>query len=80
MSGTKIGAAKARDANLAKDPDYYKNIGKKGGMVHSPGGFGTEKVDENGMTGHDRAKIMSQKAIEAKRLYKQNNTNAKDVR
>jgi hypothetical protein len=27
MAGTKEGAQKAREANLAKDPNFYKNIG-----------------------------------------------------
>lgn len=31
MSGTKAGGLKARDANLARDPDFYKKIGHKGG-------------------------------------------------
>lgn len=29
MPGTKEGARKAREANLAKDPNFYSNIGKK---------------------------------------------------
>lgn len=34
MSGNKTGAAKVRDKNLAKDPDYYKKLGK---MAHNRG-------------------------------------------
>lgn len=30
MSGTIIGGKKASLANLAKDPDFYRKIGKKG--------------------------------------------------
>lgn len=29
MSGTSEGAQKARDKNLAKDPNFYRNIGKR---------------------------------------------------
>jgi general stress protein YciG len=32
MAGTKEGGAKARDANLAKDPQFYNKIGRKGGL------------------------------------------------
>lgn len=39
MSGTKIGAAKAREANLKRDPDFYKKIGAKGGSRRVPKGF-----------------------------------------
>ena len=28
MGGNKAGAQKARETNLAKDPNFYKNIGK----------------------------------------------------
>lgn len=31
MAGTKEGGIKTRNANLAKNPDYYKIIGSKGG-------------------------------------------------
>lgn len=31
MSGTKAGGLKARDKNLANNPDFYKRIGKIGG-------------------------------------------------
>lgn len=41
MAGTKEGAMRARATNLAKDPDYYRNIGIKGGSaIHTkPQGF-----------------------------------------
>lgn len=31
MAGTTIGGIKARDKNLAKDPDFYKKAGAIGG-------------------------------------------------
>ena len=38
MAGTKIGGIKAKEANLAKySKDYYKNIGRKGGVVGKRG-------------------------------------------
>lgn len=57
MSGTPESGRKARDKNLANDPDFYKKIGKKGGAAeHSlPGGFGSAKVGADGLTGRQRA-------------------------
>ncbi|MEC5150893.1 hypothetical protein [Cryobacterium sp. GrIS_2_6] len=31
MPGNQVGGLKARDKNLASDPDFYKKIGRKGG-------------------------------------------------
>ena len=39
MSGTKIGGLKAREKNLASDPDFYKKIGRIGGKNSTTGGF-----------------------------------------
>lgn len=33
MSGTKSGAAKARETLLARDPDFFKKVGSKGGKA-----------------------------------------------
>lgn len=44
MAGTRIGGLKAREKNLAKDPDFYKKIGQRGGKAKSPyKGFGSNK-------------------------------------
>lgn len=40
MSGTKAGGAKARETNLAKyGPDFYREMGRKGGLAGHTGGF-----------------------------------------
>lgn len=39
MSGTLEGGLKARDKNLARDPDFYRNIGAMGGRAGHTGGF-----------------------------------------
>ncbi len=39
MAGTRIGGLKARDKNLASDPNFYKKIGKVGGAKGRTGGF-----------------------------------------
>ena len=31
IAGTRIGGLKTREANLKKDPDFYKKLGRKGG-------------------------------------------------
>jgi len=39
MAGTKSGGEKTREKNLAKDPNFYKVIGAKGGRNGNTGGF-----------------------------------------
>ena len=39
MAGTKVGGKKAAAKNLAKDPDFYAKIGRKGGQNGHTGGF-----------------------------------------
>ena len=39
MSGTKAGGLKAAQKNLARDPDFYAKIGRKGGKNGRTGGF-----------------------------------------
>lgn len=39
MSGSKIGGLKARDKNLAKNPRYYVEMGRTGGLKKVPKGF-----------------------------------------
>lgn len=44
MAGTKIGGQRAAAKNLAKDPDFYKKIGKIGGANSKTGGFYGDKT------------------------------------
>lgn len=39
MAGTKAGGKKAAAKNLARDPDFYAKIGRKGGKASNTGGF-----------------------------------------
>lgn len=58
MAGTKEGGRKAALTNKTKyGPDFYKNIGRKGGTSgkHN-GGFASLKVGKDGLTGAERAK------------------------
>lgn len=62
MSGTKAGAAKTAKTNIEKyGKDFYKNIGAKGGKASTTGGFGSDKVGADGLTGKQRARIAGAK-------------------
>lgn len=39
MAGTVIGGKKAAAKNLARDPEFYSKIGRKGGQNGKTGGF-----------------------------------------
>lgn len=57
---------KAKKANLEKyGPDFYKRIGAKGGSNGKgpgyKGGFASNEVGEDGLTGKQRAKIAGAK-------------------
>jgi uncharacterized protein len=39
MAGTKAGGQKAAQKNLAKNPNFYAEIGRKGGKLGKTGGF-----------------------------------------
>lgn len=43
MAGTRIGGLRARDKNLAKDPDFYRKIGSIGGRALVPKGFASDR-------------------------------------
>lgn len=50
MGNNKIGGTKSRDKNLARDPDFYRKIGRIGGSkkTDKPKGFAAD---------HERARI-----------------------
>lgn len=54
MAGTKAGAIKTRDKNLANNPNFYADIGRIGGKNGTTGGFAAatqEQVREWGSIG-----------------------------
>lgn len=62
MAGTKEGGIKARDTNIKRQgKDFYTRIGHIGGSRSTGGGFASEKVGKDGLTGTERAKIAGRK-------------------
>ena len=62
MSGTKAGGAKARNTIYERHgEDFYARIGKKGGMNGKTGGFFSNKVGKDGLTGRERARVAGRK-------------------
>ena len=56
MAGTKAGGLKARETNYRKHgKDFYARIGSKGGHNGHTGGFASDKVGSDGLTGWQRA-------------------------
>lgn len=62
MSGTKVGGLKARNTNLERHgEDFYSRIGKIGGANGHTGGFNSDKIGKDGLTGFQRAGIAGAK-------------------
>lgn len=58
MSGTKAGGLKAAKTNIEKHgEDFYSKIGRKGGSNGHSGGFASDKVGADGLTGRKRSRI-----------------------
>lgn len=58
MAGTKAGGRKAAETNKRlHGPDFYAQIGRKGGQNGNTGGFATETPGKDGLTGPQRAKL-----------------------
>lgn len=72
MAGSSIGGKKTALKNLARDPDFYKKIGRIGGRNGTTGGFASDLVGEDGLTGLERAKIAGRKGGTISRRGKKN--------
>lgn len=58
MAGTSRGGKLAAVTNKSKHgDDFYSKIGKLGGSRSSTGGFASEKVGNDGLTGRQRASL-----------------------
>ena len=62
MSGTVEGGRKAYLTNIEKyGADYYANIGRMGGRRRCNGGFASDKIGPDGLTGPQRARLAGAK-------------------
>ena len=62
MSGTVEGGRKAYLTNITKHgKDFYREIGRKGGFNGHTGGFASDKVGPDGLTGYQRARVAGSK-------------------
>ena len=62
MSGTVSGGKKAAQKNKElHGKDFYKEIGRKGGKRSTTGGFASQKLGKDGLTGLERARLAGAK-------------------
>lgn len=62
MSGTIEGGKKTAQKNIElHGKDFYRSIGRKGGKRSTTGGFASQKVGKDGLTGAERAKLAGAK-------------------
>ena len=62
MSGNETGGKRAAATNKRKyGEDFYQKIGSIGGSKSRNGGFGSEIVGDDGLTGYERARIAGAK-------------------
>ena len=62
MAGTREGGKKAAATNKQKHgDDFYARIGSVGGRNGHTGGFGSDTVGKDGLTGQERAAIAGRK-------------------
>ena len=65
MAGTPEGGRTAAKTNKERHgKNFYANIGRKGGKKGHTGGFASEKVGKDGLTGFERAAIAGKKGGE----------------
>ena len=75
MAGTKAGGQKAAKTNIEKyGKDFYRENGRKGGRNGHSGGFASEVIGRDGLTGWQRAKIAGRKGGTISRRGKSNKT------
>ena len=56
LAGTKQGGKKTATTNIARHgKDFYSRIGKKGGSRGNTGGFASDVIGKDGLTGRERA-------------------------
>lgn len=62
MPGSKVGGLRAADTNKKRHgKNFYAEIGRKGGLKSRKGGFASDKVGIDGLTGRERAKLVGKR-------------------
>lgn len=62
MASHKEGGRKAAQTNIERyGADFYRRIGKIGGAHSTTGGYASDKVGVDGLTGRQRAKVAGRK-------------------
>jgi len=71
MAGTRSGGLKAAAQNKQLyGEDFFKRIGRAGGKISRSGGFASDLIGEDGISGRDRARIAGVKGGTASRRNK----------
>lgn len=71
MAGTKAGGKRASETNKKRyGKDFYASIGAKGGKRGKTGGFASNKVGADGLTGRERARLAGAKGGEISKRTK----------
>lgn len=71
MAGTKYGGLSAARTNKERyGSDFYKRIGAEGGKRGRTGGFASDKVGKDGLTGRERARLVGAKGGKISRKNK----------
>lgn len=74
MAGNKAGGMKAAATNKKlHGEDFYSKIGKKGGRNGHTGGFFSDKIGADGLTGRERARMCGLKTKRGVRKEKDAN-------
>lgn len=74
MAGNKAGGIKACVTNKKlRGEDFYSRIGKKGGKNGHTGGFSSDKIGADGLTGRERARMYGLKTKRGVRKEKDAN-------
>lgn len=60
MAGNHEGGLTAKAKLLAINPNFYREIGRKGGQNGTTGGFASRRVGADGLTGRERASVVGQ--------------------
>lgn len=62
MTGNKVGGMKTAKTNLERHgKDFYRHIGRMGGRASTRGGFASDKIGKDGLTGRQRSRLCGQK-------------------